>query len=47
MGEALPPNIQELVKWHITNEPNMLQLINQIKADHQEQRCKLKNRIMP
>jgi hypothetical protein len=47
MGEALPPNIQEIVARCIRNKPNALQLIDWIKADHQEQRRKLKNRIAP
>ena len=47
MGKALSPNFQEIVTRCITNKPNTLRLIDQIKADHQEQRCKLKNRIAP
>jgi len=47
MGEALPPNIQELVARWIKNNPNTLWLINWIKANHQEQWHKLKNRIGP
>jgi|SRR6266850_4160152 len=46
-GEALPPTIQCIVAQRITNNPNGLQLINRIKADHQEQRRKLKNRVSP
>jgi hypothetical protein len=47
MGEALPPSFQEIVARCIINKPNAPWLIDWIKADHQEQRRKLKNRIAP
>jgi hypothetical protein len=45
MGEALPPSIQAIVANRINNSDNSLRLIDRIKADHEEQRRKLKNRI--
>ena len=44
-NKALPINIQNIIMQRIANSPNTLRLINQIKADHQEQRHKLKNQI--
>jgi hypothetical protein len=45
MGEALPSSIQAIVANRINNHDNSLRLIDRIKADHAEQRQKLKNRI--
>jgi hypothetical protein len=45
MGEALPSSIQTIVANRINNNNNSLCLVNRIKADHEEQRRKLKNRI--
>jgi hypothetical protein len=45
MGEALPSSIQAIVANRINNNDNSLRLIDRIKADHEEQRWKLKNRI--
>jgi hypothetical protein len=45
MGEALPSSIQAIVANRINNHDNSLRLIDRIKADHEEQRQKLKNRI--
>jgi hypothetical protein len=45
MGEALPSSIQAIVANRINNSNNSLRLIDRIKADHEEQRRKLKNRI--
>jgi hypothetical protein len=45
MGEALPSSIQAIVANRINNHDNSLCLIDRIKADHKEQRQKLKNRI--
>ena len=46
-NEALPRNIQDIIAQQIVNNPNTLQLIDWIKADHQEQRHKLKNWVLP
>jgi hypothetical protein len=46
MGEALPSSIQAIVANRINNSNNSLCLIDRIKADHEEQRRKLKNRII-
>jgi len=46
-GEALPPTIQDIVAQRIANSSNSLRLIDRVKADHREQRRKLKNRILP
>jgi len=46
-GETLPPNIQDIVAQRIANSPNSLRLIDRVKADHREQRRKLKNQIVP
>jgi hypothetical protein len=46
MGEALPSSIQAIVANHINNSNNSLRLIDRIKADHEEQQRKLKNRII-
>jgi hypothetical protein len=45
MGEALPSSIQAIVANCINQHDNLLHLIDRIKADHEEQRRKLKNRI--
>jgi hypothetical protein len=45
MGEALPSSIQAIVANRINNSDNSLRLIDRIKADHEEQLRKLKNRI--
>jgi hypothetical protein len=45
MGEALPSSIQAIVANRINQNDNLLRLIDRIKADHKEQRRKLKNRI--
>jgi hypothetical protein len=45
MGEVLPSSIQAIVANHINNSDNSLRLIDRIKADHEEQRWKLKDRI--
>jgi hypothetical protein len=45
--EALPPDIRAIVINRINNSQNSLQLIDRVKADHQEQRLKLGNRITP
>jgi hypothetical protein len=45
MGEALPSSIQAIVTNRINNSDNSLHLIDRIKADHEEQRRKLRNRI--
>jgi hypothetical protein len=45
MGEALPSSIQAIVANRINNSDNSLHLIDRIKANHEEQRRKLKNRI--
>jgi hypothetical protein len=45
MEEALPSSIQAIVANRINNSNNSLRLIDRIKADHEEQRRKLKNRI--
>ena len=37
-NEALPQGIQDIVAQRITNSANSLQLIDRVKADHQEQR---------
>jgi hypothetical protein len=47
MGEALPSSIQAIVANRINNSNNSLRLIDRLKADHEEQRRKLKNRITP
>jgi hypothetical protein len=47
MGEALPSSIQAIVANRINNSNNSLRLIDRLKADHKEQRRKLKNRITP
>jgi hypothetical protein len=47
MGEALPSSIQAIVTNRINNSNNSLRLIDRLKADHEEQRRKLKNRITP
>jgi hypothetical protein len=47
MGEALPSSIQAIVANRINNSNNLLRLIDRLKADHEEQRRKLKNRITP
>jgi len=44
-GEALPPAIKDIVAQRIANSSNSLRLIDQVKADHQEQKRKLKNHI--
>jgi hypothetical protein len=45
MGEALPSSIQAIVANCINHHDNSLRLIDRIKANHAEQRRKLKNRI--
>jgi hypothetical protein len=47
MGGALPSSIQAIVANRINNSNNSLRLIDRLKADHKEQRRKLKNRITP
>ena len=46
-GKALPPTIQHIVAQCIANNPNELRLIDRLKADHREQRHKLKNQVSP
>src|SRR6267142_5348730 len=46
-GKALLPTIQHIIKQCIANNPNKLQLIDRLKADHQEQKHKLRNRVSP
>jgi hypothetical protein len=45
MEEVLPSSIQAIVTNRINNSNNSLRLVDRIKADHEEQRRKLKNRI--
>jgi len=45
-GEGLPSNIQNIVAQQIANSSNSLRLIDRVKADHQEQRRKLKNQVL-
>jgi hypothetical protein len=45
MGEALPSSIRAIVANRINNHDNSLRLIDRIKADHEEQRRKLNNKI--
>jgi len=45
-SEALLQTIQNIVAQRITNNPNSLRLIDRVKADHREQRRKLKNQVL-
>jgi len=45
-NETLPQTIQDIVAQRIANNPNSLRLIDRVKADHQEQRRKLKNQVL-
>src|SRR6266850_5841329 len=46
-GKALLPAIQDLVAQRLANSSNSLRLIDRVKADHREQRRKLKSHILP